>query len=160
MPRITAGLLTAVLLSGCTSPPMGPTAVVMPAPGKPFGVFVQEQAMCKQFADGEVAGGASMSNLKQFGTAAIGTALGAGLGAAVRGRRGAEVGGAIGAIGGVAAGANGAARDQNSLQGRYNLAYTQCMFSSGNQVAGMSRAAPKVAYGAPAGNPEPGPRDK
>jgi hypothetical protein len=160
MSRITSGLLTAVLLSGCTRPPMGPTAVVMPAPGKPFGVFVQEQAMCKQFADGEVAGGASMSNLKEFGTAAIGTALGAGLGAAVRGRRGAEVGGALGAIGGVAAGANGSARDQNGLQGRYNLAYTQCMFSSGNQVAGMSRAAPTVAYGAAAGYPEPGPRDR
>jgi hypothetical protein len=143
------GLLTAALLSGCASPPMGPTALIMPASGKPFAVFAQEQAMCKQFADGEVAGGATMANLKEFGTAAISTALGAGLGGAVRGRRGAEIGGAMGAIGGMAMVRNGSARDQNGLQGRYDLAYTQCMFSSGNQVAGVSRAAPRMASGAP-----------
>ncbi len=132
---ITIPLLAAALLSGCTTPPMGPTAVVMPAPGKPFEVFAQDQGMCKQFADSEVDGGATVSNLKQFGTVAINAAIGAGVGDAMRGRTGAEFGGALGAIGGMGAAANGAAHDQYSLQGRYNLAYTQCMYARGNQLA-------------------------
>src|ERR1700676_5254093 len=81
---IAKSLLAAVLLSGCATTPMGPTAMVLPGQGKPFGQFAQDQSMCKQFADGEVNGGATMSNLKEFGVAAVTTPLGAGLGAAVR----------------------------------------------------------------------------
>ena len=156
----TASLLAIVLLSGCASQPMGPTAHVMPAPGKSFEVFAQDQATCKQFADNEVSGGATMANLKEFGTAAITTGLGAGLGAAIRGERGAEVGGSIGAIGGGALAGHGSARDQNSLQGRYDLAYTQCMYARGNQVGGnragaaaAANAVPGPALGALVGNP-------
>lgn len=147
---ITTQLLAAVLLSGCVTPPMGPTAMVMPAPGKPFEAFAQDQALCKKFAGGEIDGGATISNFKQLGTVAVSAALGAGLGAAVRGRRGAEYGGGLGAIGGTVAAAGGSARDQYSLQGRYDMAYTQCMYSRGNQVASATRAAPRIAYGAPA----------
>src|SRR5258708_13537531 len=95
---IIDSLIATALLSGCATSPMGPTALVMPAEGKPFGAFAQEQAMCKQFADGEVSGGATIANLKQFGTAALSTALGAALGAAVRRGRGAEVCRAVAAI--------------------------------------------------------------
>jgi hypothetical protein len=139
---ITSRLFAAILLSGCATTPMGPTALVMPAPGKPFEVFVQDQGTCKQFASGEVDGGATMSNLKQVGAFGITAALGAGLGAAVRGGRGAEIGGGVGALGGAAIASNGSARDQNSLQGRYNLAYTQCMYARGNQIASAARPAP------------------
>ena len=150
---IATHLLAAALLSGCVSSPMGPTALVMPASGKPFDVFAQDQAMCKQFAGGEVDGGATMSNLKQLGTMAVSTALGAGLGASVRGRRGAEFGGAVGAIGGGAMAGQGSARDQNSLQGRYDLAYTQCMYARGNQIATAARMVPQIAYGSPESSP-------
>jgi hypothetical protein len=158
-------LLAAALLSGCATQPMGPTARVMPASGKSFEVFAQDQVTCKQFADGEVNGGATMANLKEFGTAAITTGLGGGLGAAIRGERGAEVGGSLGAIGGAAIAGHGSARDQNNLQGRYDLAYTQCMYARGNQVggsqaggnrAGTAAAAntvPGAALGAPVGSP-------
>src|ERR1700730_4027845 len=151
---IINGLVATALLRECATSPMGPTALVMPAQGKPFGAFAQEQAMCKQFADGEVSGGATIANLKQFGTAALSTALGAGLGAAVRGSRGAEVGGAVGAIPGAMSVAHGSARDQNDLQGRYDLAYTQCMYARGNQIAGVARSAPRVASGAPGVYPQ------
>jgi hypothetical protein len=151
---VTASLIAAVLISGCATAPMGPTALVMPAQGKPFEVFAREQAMCKQFAGGEVDGDATMMNMKQFGSAAISTALGAGLGAAVRGRRGAEAGGAMGAMVGAASASNGSARDQNNLQGRYNLAYTQCMYSRGNQIAGAPHAAPRAAKGEQGGYPQ------
>jgi len=170
---VTMGLLAAALVNGCATPPMGPTAHVMPAPGKPFEVFAQDQATCKQFAAGEVDGGATMANLKELGTAAVGTALGAGLGAAVRGGRGAEVGGSVGAIGGTAMAGQGSSRDQASLQGRYDLAYTQCMFARGNQIGGnqipgnqaggAGKAGPKVAAAGssqvpvPAGQPGGGP---
>ena len=143
-----ATILAAALLTGCATQPLGPTARVMPAPGKSFEVFAQEQATCKQFADGEVSGGAEMANLKELGTAAIATGLGGGLGAAIHGGRGAEVGGSTGAVIGAAVSGHGSAHDQNNLQGRYDLAYTQCMYAHGNQVPGAPN-------GQPAGNKPP-----
>ena len=131
-----AALAGTCFATACAVQPLGPTARVMPAPGKPFEVFAQDQAMCKQFADGETDGGAIMSNVRQLGAAAVTTALGAG----VRGGRGAGIGAALGAIGGAAIAGRGSARDGMSLQGRYDLAYAQCMFARGNQVAGMARA--------------------
>jgi hypothetical protein len=162
---VTMGLLAAALLNGCATQPMGPTAHVMPSPGKPFEVFAQDQATCKQFAAGEVDGGATMSNLKEFGTAAVSTVLGAGLGAAVRGGRGAEVGSSVGAIGGSAMAAHGSSRDQAGLQGRYDLAYTQCMYARGNQIGGnqiagyqpggAAKAGPNGQSGVAPGQPYP-----
>jgi hypothetical protein len=128
-------LLAAVLLSGCVTPPMGPTALVMPGQAKPFEAFAGDQATCKQFASGEVDGGATLANLSEFGTTAMTAALGAGLGGAVRGTPGAEVGGGVGAFAGLAASSRGAAAGQGSLQSRYNLAYVQCMYARGNQIA-------------------------
>ncbi len=137
-----AGLCAVLLLSGCASEPLGPTARVLPAPGKPFEAFQQDQSLCKQFADGETAGGAMMSNVKQLGTAALSIALGAGLGAATtqhRGGQGAAPGAALGALAGAVTAARGSSRDQSGLQGRYDLAYTQCMFARGNQIPGPAR---------------------
>jgi len=83
----TAILAPLLLLDACASHPMGPTVAVMPAPGKPFDVFQSDQALCKQFADQQVEGGAQSANNRQVGTAVIGTLLGAGLGAAAGARR-------------------------------------------------------------------------
>ncbi len=137
---VFSGLCAVALLSGCATEPMGPTARVMPAQGKPFEVFATDQSQCKQFAEGETGGGATMSNLKQFGTAVISTALTAGLGAALHGGRGAGIGGAVGSLAGAALGGRGSAADQRGLQGRYDLAYSQCMFTRGNQVAGLGHS--------------------
>lgn len=150
---LAAGLCAALLSSGCATEPLGPTARVMPASGKPFQVFAQDQSLCKSFADGEVGGSSTTSNLKQLGTAAISTALGAGLGAALAHHAhggasgGAGPGGAIGAVAGALMGGRGSGVDQRNLQGRYDLAYTQCMYARGNQVAGISSA--PVRPGAP-----------
>ncbi|WP_428489125.1 YMGG-like glycine zipper-containing protein [Rhodopila sp.] len=148
MPPLTrpaALLLPLLLLNACASEPMGPTVAVMPAPGKPFDVFQGDQALCKQFATNETQGGAQSANNRQVGTAVIGTLLGAGLGAAIGGGRGAAIGAGAGALGGTAVGAGPAGQAQGSLQQRYNLAYSQCMYSRGNQVPGF----------APAGSPPP-----
>lgn len=134
--------IAAVLLSsGCVSQPMGPSVAVMPAPNKPFAAFAEDQAVCKEFANGQVAGGANPANTQQIGTAVVGTALGAGLGAAVGGGQGAGVGAATGAIAGTVVGAGPAERAQMTLQQRYDIAYEQCMYAHGNQVPGFAPAA-------------------
>ncbi|HVY17801.1 MAG TPA: YMGG-like glycine zipper-containing protein [Rhodopila sp.] len=137
--HLTAGLVAPLLLlSACTTAPMGPTIAVMPAPNKPFDAFQQDQYVCKQFASDQVAGGAQQANNQQVGTAVVGTLLGAGLGAAIGGGRGAAIGAGAGALGGTAVGAGPAQQANYSLQQRYNLAYAQCMYTKGNQVPGFS----------------------
>ena len=145
--RPAAILAPLLLLSACASEPMGPTVPVMPQPGKPFEVFQSDQALCKQYASSEVQGGAQQANNRQVGTAIIGTLLGAGLGAAIGGGRGAAIGAGAGALGGTAIGSRPVEQAQYSLQGRYNLAYAQCMAARNNQVPGYS----------PLGSPPPPP---
>jgi hypothetical protein len=161
----TALAAALLLLAGCASTPMGPTVMVMPAPGKPFDAFQADQAVCKQFADGQVAGGAQQANNQQVGTAVVGTLLGAGLGAAIGGGRGAAIGAGAGALGGTAVGAGPASAAQYSLQQRYDMAYAQCMYAHGDQVPGYQPAPPPVylppgyppqGYPAPGYPPPPG----
>jgi hypothetical protein len=93
-------LATSAGLAGCVSTPSGATVAVMPAPNKPFEVFAQDQAVCSQYASQQVSGVANQANSYAFGTAVVGTILGAGLGAAVGGGPGAAVSAASGALGG------------------------------------------------------------
>src|ERR1700761_5578955 len=113
-----------LLLEACAEQPMGPTVAVMPAPGKPFDVFQGDQALCKDYASGQVQGGAQNANNRQVGTAVIGTLLGAGLGAAIGGGKGAAIGAGAGALGGPAVGAGPSVRSSYSLQQRYDIAYS------------------------------------
>lgn len=146
-PRRSAFVLATLaglgLLAGCVTTPMGPTVAVMPGPGKSFDAFRADDAACRQFAGQQVAGGAEAANNQAVGTAAIGTAIGAGLGAAVGGGRGAAVGAATGATAGTAIGAGNAQQAQMSLQQRYDIAYTQCMYAKGEQVPGQPPAPPR-----------------
>jgi hypothetical protein len=134
-----AGVL---MLAGCVTEPTGPSIAVMPSPNKPFSVFQDDQAACKDYASQQVAGGAEKANNRAVETAAIGTILGAGLGAATGGGRGAGVGAGMGAVVGTAAGSGPADMSQYSLQRRYDIAYAQCMYARGNQVPGYGYAAP------------------
>jgi hypothetical protein len=145
------GLSTILLLEGCAATPMGPTVQVMPAPNKPFDVFANEQAGCKQYASQQVSGQADEANEKAVGTALLTTALGAGLGAAVGGGRGAGVGAATGGVVGGAIGASGSQHTQGSIQQQYNNAYAQCMYAKGNQVVQppVTVVHPAVIYAAP-----------
>jgi uncharacterized protein YcfJ len=145
-------LSTAALLAGCATRPLGPSVAVMPAPNKPFEVFQQDQTVCKQYADQQVAGGAEQANSRGFGTALLTTILGAGLGAAVGGGYGAAIGAASGALVGTAAGANSTAYGQYGLQWSYDNAYSQCMYAKGNQLPGYSYG----PYAPPPPPPPPG----
>lgn len=160
MKRVKTTLLVSLAaltaLSGCAAPPLGPTVAVMPGPNKPFDVFQTDQVICRQFAEQQV-GGAQAAN--QTGTnqaligAGIGTLLGAGLGAAAGGGRGAAIGAGAGALGGTAVGASQAQRTQLTLQQRFDIAYSQCMFSRGNQVPGFVPQGP--GFGPPPPPPPP-----
>jgi uncharacterized protein YcfJ len=141
MTRVRPILCSAALLAalaGCTHPPLGPRVAVMPAPNKPFEVFAAEDSSCRQYASQQVAGGAEQANNQQVGSAVVGTVLGAAVGAAVGGGTGAAIGAGSGAIVGTAAGAG--PYPQYSLQRRYDISYSQCMYSHGNQVPGYYAA--------------------
>ena len=150
MKKFTAvllGGLASIALAGCASTPMGPSVAVMPAPNKPFQAFQEDQAVCKQYAEQQVAGQAQAANNQAVGGAVVGTVLGAGLGAAIGGGQGAAIGAASGAGLGTAYGASGSSYANMTIQQRYDVAYSQCMYSRGNQVPG---------YYAPTGAPPPG----
>lgn len=129
-------------LSACASHPVGPSVAVMPAPNKPFSAFQDDQAVCKNFADQQVAGAAQSANNQALGAAAVGTLLGAGLGAAIGGGHGAAIGAASGAGAGTLFGASQSSGENLSIQQRYDIAYSQCMYARGNQVPGFQQPAP------------------
>jgi len=137
---------------------MGPTVDVMPAPNKPFEAFQGDQADCRQYASQQVAGQAEATNQQAMGGAVLGTVLGAGLGAAIGGGRGAAIGAAAGSIVGADSAVGSSEAGQRGIQRRYDLAYTQCMYSKGNQVPGYRAAtvAPPPRY-APSPPPPPPP---
>jgi hypothetical protein len=129
-----AAISALVLLEGCVTQPDGPTVPVMPGRNRSFAEFQRDDAECQGFAQSRVAGDAHRANNRAVTDAIIGTALGAGLGAAVGGGHGAAVGAGTGAVFGSAVGANRSAYSQETIQGRYNIAYAQCMQAHGHQV--------------------------
>lgn len=142
--RLLAVLAAMGVMSGCvTAPPPGPNVRVMPAPGKPFEVFAQDDAVCRQYA-AERAGYVSPQQTtdQAVAGAAAGAALGATAGALLgpphnRGE-GAAVGAGMGVLAGSAAGTQSAYRTSEIVQRRYDIAYEQCMYAKGNQVQGFS----------------------
>ena len=142
-----AGISALALLAGCVTAPDGPTVPVMPAHGKPFAQFQREDSECQDYAESRVAGSAKRANDKAVTTAIIGTALGAGLGAAIGGGQGAAIGAASGAVVGTAIGTNDSRYRQDTIQGRYNLAYAQCMQSHGNRVPDLEGEDEGPGYG-------------
>jgi hypothetical protein len=137
-----AGLSTLVLLGGCVSAPDGPTVPAEPSHGKSWSQFQSEDAECQDFAYSRVEGRARQANNRALTSAIIGTALGAGLGAAIGGGNGAAIGAASGAVVGTSIGTRDSRYAQDTLQGRYNIAYAQCMYSHGNRVPGFGDEEP------------------
>jgi hypothetical protein len=107
----------------------------MPAAGKPFEVFVADDSLCRRFAETQTGihpqEAATQSTITGAATGA--TAGAPGLGAAAGAGSGLLLGSAVGA----SAGYGGA----STLQQRYDIAYTQCMYAKGNQVPGVAQIA-------------------
>ena len=153
--------LAAALLAGCATAPHGPRVAVMPGQGKPFDQFQAEDAACRRYAEQSVSGGDERVQEQGAQTAIISTLLGAIIGAAVGGQDGAAVGAGFGLLTGSVAGSSQAAHGSYDLQRRYDIAYQQCMYSRGNQVAGYGHVAPPEPranfYQAPAAQTPPPP---
>lgn len=151
MSRFTLALaaIPLVALAACSAhPPAGPSVMALPPQGKTMEVFQQDDLMCRDYADQRLNGidPAKAGQQSALGSAALGTALGAGTGMALGSLSGAmgagaAVGGAAGLLMGSAIGSNNAHATTAGLQQRYDIAYTQCMYSRGNAVQ-----APPVAH--------------
>ncbi|MGB9430236.1 MAG: hypothetical protein WCC11_10270 [Gammaproteobacteria bacterium] len=139
------GAAIAVALAGCAQVPVAPTISVMPAPGMPFEVFQQDNAVCQQYAQQQLGANPNQVANNQVAAGAVaGTVIGAAAGALLGGNsNGAAAGAATGLLFGTAAGAGAAGQTGMTMQQRYNIAFAQCMYAKGNQVPGY--AAPSYA---------------
>lgn len=142
------------LLAGCASIPNGPSVAVMPAPGKPFDLFVAEDNMCRQFAQQSIGTSANQAATESAAKSiAVGTAIGAVAGAIGGNSNSAGTGAAIGLLSGAAIGSDEARYSGYEAQRRYDIAYEQCMYSKGNQIPQASHYQPQVIYSQPPAPP-------
>jgi len=153
-------LLPVLALGACTiAPPSGPSIVALPGPGKSFPEFQKDDDYCRGYAASRNQGAgqeaADQSN-NANATAVAGTLIGAGLGAALgslsgNAGAGAAIGAGAGLVGGASVAGDNAQAAADSLQGRYDTSYAQCMVGYGNTI--QSQPAP-YAYAPPP--PPPG----
>jgi uncharacterized protein YcfJ len=160
-----AVVLAGALLSGCATVPHGPSVMVLPGSSKSFEQFQADDAVCRQWASQQVGTTAQKSASEStVGGAVIGTVVGAAAGAALGAAAGnpaigAAAGAGAGLLGGTAIGASRGEASGGSVQRRYDMSYTQCMYAKGNQVpaARGSRVQQQPAYTSPAPPPPPPP---
>jgi len=135
--KLVYGVVALVLL-GCASMPTGPRVAVMPAPGKPFELFVQEDKICRQFAEQSIDKSANDIAAEAFaGSAAAGVAIGATVGGLLGGHDGAASGASMGLLSGSMIGVEESRFSAFDAQQRYDIAYQQCMYAKGNQLPGQ-----------------------
>jgi len=154
---LLAGLILA--LAGCATMPEGPSVRVMPAPGKSFEQFQQDDAVCRMWAERQIGMRPEEHANQSTATGAVaGTVVGGGVGAALgavagNAGAGAAIGAGSGLLFGTAAGASSGEASGYEAQRRYDNTYVQCMYAKGNQVPGTIRYQPRrsVAPPPPAG---------
>ena len=139
-PAVAVLVIAVVLLGGCASIPSGPSVMVLPGAGKTFEQFQADDAVCRQWAAQSVGTEPRKAATESaVGGAAVGTVLGAAAGALIGAASGspatgAAVGAGFGLLGGTAVGVGRGSGYYASVQGRYDIAYRQCMYAKGNQV--------------------------
>ncbi len=156
-------LLPALALGACTvAPPSGPSIVAMPGHGKTFPQFQQDDAYCRDYAlshDGASGSEATAASNNANKTAIAGTLIGAAAGAALGSLSGnvgagAGIGAGAGLLGGASVAGNNAQEAADSMQGRYDVAYEQCMVGNGDTIQQPQApviVAPPAYYGPPPG---------
>jgi Glycine-zipper domain len=134
--------VTLLLLAACAQMPTGPSIAVMPAPNKPFDIFMQDDVLCRDWAAHSIGvPGHDAAATQLLSSAVVGAAIGALAGAATGGdHRNVGAGAAIGTMFGAAVGANQSVGTAYNVQRRYDIAYQQCMYSKGNLI-------PNAGYG-------------
>jgi hypothetical protein len=144
-------LAGALALGACTVPPAGPSVMALPAQGKGFDAFQQDEVACRQYA---ATGGTPQQAATQNGinNVILGTVAGAAVGAAIGAAvgnpaMGAVIGAGSGLAVGTAAGVSAANASGYETQRRYDMSYIQCMYSKGNQVPTVQAAYRPSYYG-------------
>jgi hypothetical protein len=135
--KTALGALGLIALAGCVSIPSGPSVMVLPGSGKSFDQFRADDYECRGYAHVQSGGRApsEVGNEAGVNTAAVGAVVGAAAGAAIGGSGHAAAAGAgIGAAGGALAGSGAAAQSAYGVQGRYDIAFQQCMYAKGHQI--------------------------
>jgi hypothetical protein len=158
-------LLALLLLTACVSMPTGPSMLVLPGTGKSFDQFRSDDALCRQYAQGQVGGTTADQAAANSGvrSAALGTVLGAAAGAAIDGRNGAGVGAGTGLLVGGLSGVGAGNSSAYGLQQRYDYGYVQCMYAQGHRVPVAGRFTSDIRppatgnYNAPPPNTPPPP---
>jgi hypothetical protein len=157
--RLSIALLPMLALGACAvAPPSGPSIVALPGPGKSLQQFQNDDYSCRDYAQSRTPySGAEAQNAANNanGTAVAGTLIGAAAGAALGSLSGnvgagAALGAGAGLLGGASVAGNQAQGAADSLQGRYDAAYAQCMVASGESIQSPP---PPQAYYAPPGPP-------
>jgi len=148
-----------LLLGGCVSMPSGPSVMALPGSSKSFEQFRGDDFECRQYANSQV-GGETPEHAQADSavkSAAVGTAVGALAGAIVGGRGSVAAGAGNGLLVGGVAGAGAGNASGRTLQQRYDIGYTQCMYSKGHKVPTSGRyerpaytySPPPAVYAAP-----------
>ena len=128
-------------LGACSVMPPGPSVMALPGSGKTFDQFRADDNSCRQFAFQQVGGTTTnqAATNSAVGSAVVGTALGAAVGAAFNGGSGAAVGAGAGFLAGSLFGAGNAQGSAYDVQRRYDYAYLQCMYASGDRIPVQGR---------------------
>jgi uncharacterized protein YcfJ len=147
---LSAGLF----LAGCVtarSPEPSPSFAVMPAKGKSYEAFQNDDRVCQQSAQNSVNNQSPQENAAQatVNGAVAGTAVGAASGALIgaasnQSGQGAALGAGLGLIAGTMVGSASGSRDARAIQGRYDIVYAQCMKAKGNEVVASEIADPVI----------------
>jgi hypothetical protein len=160
--RIFSVLVMAVLITGCASIPNSPSVMVLPGDGKSFEQFRIDDATCRQFAYEQVGGvsGQQAAQNSAVTSAAVGTIIGAAAGAAIGSvsgdmGAGAAIGAGSGLLLGSAMGSGYSSTSYYETQRRYDNAYMQCMYATGNQIPGYRRSSNPSSNPTPANYPPP-----
>jgi hypothetical protein len=131
-PYLFAGLI-AVVSTACATMPTGPNVLVLPGTGKALVQFEADDATCKQWAARQIGVTARQAAAKTT-VGGVATGKAADGAASASPATSAAVGAGSGLPGGSTAGAGLGERERWSVQDRYDVAYMQCMYASGNQI--------------------------
>lgn len=162
-PFVWTALVAALALSACaTQPPNGPSVTVLPGTNKNFDQFRYDDSECRQYASSQVGTTPEEASVDSgVRSAALGTVIGGVAGALVGGRSGAAVGAGAGLLVGSTSGAGAAGASARTVQQRYDIAYSQCMYAKGHQVPAAGARRQGRTYSAPPppppGTPPPPP---
>ena len=149
--RLGGSMMVLLALGACATVPGGPSIMSLPGTGKSFDQFRADDFECRQYASSQVGGTTPNQASAESGVrnAAIGTAVGAAAGALMDGSSGTATGAGVGLLFGTLAGSSAANASSYTLQQRYDIGYTQCMYAKGHKVPVSGRFAAATERPAP-----------